>query len=195
LAKRFNNTKQSANRLASFGGMMAISISKNFFAEWRRVLAVKGLGVLDTPAEPAFDRFVNEAATSFDAPIALLSLIHSDEQWFKAGHGLALTCIPRSAGFCGHALDQAGALECCDPEHDPRFAKLAVVTGDPFIRYYIGAPLKLLSGVDVGVLCVLDIVKRPPVSEDQKAYLLGLARQASMALEARADLCRLGAVA
>ena len=168
---------------------------KNFFAERRRSLAVKGLGVLDTPAEPAFDRFVNEAAASFNAPIALLSLIYSDEQWFKAGHGLTLTCIPRSAGFCGSVLDGSGALECCDPEHDPRFAKLAVVTGDPFIRYYIGAPLRLLSGVDVGALCVLDTVRRPPASGDQIAYLLGLARQASMALEACADLWRLRAVA
>lgn len=169
---------------------------KNLFVERRRSLAVKALGVLDTPAEPAFDRFVNEAAASFEAPIALLSLIHSDEQWFKAGHGVTLTCISRSAGFCGFALDHSGALECCDPEHDPRFAKLAVVTGAPFIRYYIGAPLKLLSGVDVGALCVLDTVRRPPASRDQSAYLLGLARQASMTLEARADhLRRLGVVA
>ena len=168
---------------------------KNLSAERRRSLAVKRLGVLNTPAEPAFDRFVNEAAASFDAPIALLSFIHREEHWFKARYGLALTCIPRSAGLRGYVLDHSGALECCDPEHDPRFAKLDVVTGDPFIRYYIGAPLKLLSGVDVGALCVLDTVRRPAASGDQRAYLLGLARQASMALEARADLWRLGAVA
>ena len=174
---------------------MTVMMPKILFAERRRSVAVKGLGVLDTPAEPAFDRFVNEAAASFDAPIALLSLIHSDEQWFKAEHGLTLTCIPRSAGFCGYALDYSGALECCDPEHDPRFANLEIVTGNPFIRYYIGAPLKLLSGVGVGALCVFDTVKRPPTSGDQRAYLLGLARQASMTLEARADLWRLGAVA
>ena len=174
---------------------MTVLKSMDLFAERRRSLAVKGLGVLDTPPEPAFDRFVIEAAASFETPIALLSLIHSDEQWFKAGHGLVLTCIPRSAGFCGCVLDHYGALESCDPEHDSRFAKLAVVTGDPFIRYYIGAPLRLLSGVGVGALCVLDTVRRPPASGDQRAYLLGLARQASMALEARADLWRLGAVA
>ncbi|MGI4799488.1 MAG: GAF domain-containing protein [Janthinobacterium lividum] len=174
---------------------MNVLIPKNFITEWRRSLAVKGLGILDTPAEPAFDRFVNEAAASFDAPIALLSLIHSHEQWFKAGHGLTLTCIPRSAGLCSYALDHSGALECCDPEHDPRFANLAVVTGDPFIRYYIGAPLKLLSGVNVGALCVVDTIRRPPASGDQIAYLLGLARQASMALEARADFWRPEAVA
>jgi GAF domain-containing protein len=168
---------------------------KNLFHEHWRSLAVKRLGVLDTPAEPSFDRFVNEAASAFNAPIALLSLIHNEEQWFKAGHGLTLSCIPRDSGFCGHAIDREGALECCDPQNDPRFAHLAVVTGDPFVRYYIGAPLRLLNGIDVGALCVLDTVARPPASADQRAYLLGLARQASMVLEARGDLRRAGAAA
>ena len=168
---------------------------KNLFQERRRSHAVKRLGVLDTLPEPAFDRFVNQAALAFDAPIALLSLIHSEDQWFKATVGLSLTCIPRESGFCGFALDHQGVLECCDPETDPRFAQLGVVTGEPFIRYYIGTPLRLLNGVDVGALCVLDTVRRAPSSADQRAYLLGLARQASMALEVRGDLRREGAAA
>lgn len=168
---------------------------KDLFQERRRSHAVNRLGVLDTLPEPAFDRFVEQAASAFDAPIALLSLIHSEDQWFKATVGLALTCIPRESGFCGFVLDQADVLECCDPEADPRFANLGVVTGDPFIRYYIGAPLRLLNGIDVGALCVLDTARRPPSSADQRAYLLGLARQASMALEARGDLWREGAAA
>lgn len=168
---------------------------KSLFQERRRSQAVTQLGILDTLPEPAFDRFVHQAALSFDAPISVLSLIHSDDQWFKAATGMALMCIPRKNGFCGHTLDQPGTLECCDPESDPRFAHLAIVTGDPFIRYYIGAPLRLLNGVDVGALCVLDTVRRPPSSPDQRAYLLGLARQASMALETRGDLCREGAAA
>lgn len=168
---------------------------KNLFHEHRRSLAVRALGVLDTPAEPSFDRFVNEAASAFNAPIALLSLIHNEDQWFKATHGLTLSCIPRDSGFCRHAIDHQGALECCDPQGDPRFAGLAVVTGDPFIRYYIGAPLRLLNGVDVGALCVLDTITRSPASADQRAYLLGLARQAAMVLENRGDLWREGAAA
>ncbi len=168
---------------------------KNLFQERRRSHAVKRLGVLDTLPEPAFDRFVHQAALSFDAPIAVLSVIHSDDQWFKAAVGMAVTCIPRENGFCGHTLDHPGVLECCDPEVDPRFADFSIVTGDPFIRYYIGAPLTLLNGVDVGALCVLDTVTRPPSSPDQRAYLLGLARQASMALEARGDLWREGSAA
>lgn len=168
---------------------------RNLVRERRRSHAVKRLGVLDTLPEPAFDRFVNQAASAFDAPIALLSLIHSEEQWFKAAAGLALTCIPRDSGFCGHVLGQSGVLECCEPETDPRFARLGVVTEAPFIRYYIGAPLRMLNGIDVGALCVLDTARRPPSSPDQRAYLLGLARQASMTLESRGDLWREGSAA
>lgn len=158
---------------------------KSLFRERRRARAVHDLGILNTPAEAAFDRIVDTAAAAFNAPIALLSLIHGNEQWFKAGSGLNLDCIPRDSGFCSFTLDRPDVLEVCDPERDPRFAHLAVVTGDPRVRYYIGAPLRRISGIDVGALCVLDIITRAPASVDQKAYLVGLARQASSALEAR----------
>lgn len=161
---------------------------RGLFRERRRIAAVKDLGILDTPAEPGFDRFVEAAASGFDAPISLLSLIHGDSQWFKAARGLVIDCIPRASGFCSFTLDGPGVLECCDPEGDPRFAALPVVRGQPYIRYYIGAPLTRLNGIDVGVLCVLDTARRPPASPDQKAVLLALARQASMMLEARMDM-------
>ena len=161
---------------------------RSLFRERRRSAAVVGLGILNTPSEPGFDRFVEAAASAFNAPISLLSLIHGDSQWFKAARGLVIDCIPRDSGFCSFTLDQPGILECCDPCADPRFAALPVVTGEPHIRYYIGAPLRRLSGVDVGVLCVLDTAGRQPASTDQKAYLLGLARQASLALETRLDV-------
>lgn len=156
--------------------------------ERRRSLAVRGTGLLNTPAEPGFDRFVEAAAAAFNAPIALLSLIHDQQQWFKATHGLAIDCIDRDHGFCNFTLDRSGLLETCNPAADNRFSSLPVVMGPPHVRYYIGVPLRLLSGIDVGALCVLDTEQREPASSDQKAYLLGLARQASMALEARFDL-------
>lgn len=158
---------------------------KNLLLERRRTKGVRNLGLLNTPAEPTFDRFVEQAARAFDAPIALMSLIHGDQQWFKAGHGLVLDCISRKSGFCGFTLDRPDLLESCDPEADPRFATLPSVVGDPFVRYYIGAPLRLSDGVDVGALCVLDVVRREPASADQRAYLMGLARQAARAMEAR----------
>jgi GAF domain-containing protein len=168
---------------------------KSLFRERKRSHAVRGLNILGSAREPIFDRFVAAAANAFDAPIALMSLIHDDQQWFKAGHGLVIDCIPRNSGFCSFTLDRPDILETVDPEGDPRFAKLPVVAGEPHIRYYIGVPLRQVSGIDVGALCVLDTKRRPPASADQKAYLIGLARQASTALEARLDMLQRGAAA
>jgi GAF domain-containing protein len=162
----------------------------SFFREHRRSRAVTALGVLDTPADPIFEQFVSDAATAFDAPIALMSLIHGDRQWFKAQYGLQVDCRERDESFCDFALDRRAVLEVCDPENDPRFAALPVVIAAPYIRYYIGAPLTMLSGVDVGALCVLDVARRQPASADQRAYLTGLARCAAIALEARTDVLR-----
>ncbi|MCT8002062.1 GAF domain-containing protein [Sphingomonas sanguinis] len=168
---------------------------KSLFQERRRSHAVHALSILGTPPEASFDRFVSAAASSFDAPLALLSLIHADQQWFKACHGVDVACHPRNRSFCNFALDRPDTLEVCDPCGDSRFASLPAVTGAPHIRYYIGVPLRVRSGIDVGALCVLDTRERKPASADQKAYLLALGRQAATALEARADLLRIGGVA
>ena len=167
----------------------------SFFKERKRSRAVRSLSILDTAPEPVFNRFVAAAANAFDAPVALMSLIYEDQQWFKAWHGLSLDCIARDSGFCTFTLDRPDILECTDPQGDPRFADLSVVTEEPHIRYYIGASLRRMSGIDVGALCVLDTKRRPPASVDQKAYLVALARQASMALEARLDLLKRSAAA
>jgi len=158
---------------------------KSLLREHRRAVAVDGLITPGSSADPVFDRFVTAAAAAFVAPISALSLIHDEEQTVKASHGITMDCFPRSDGFCSFVLDSPEVLECCDPQADPRFAGLPSVVGDPHVRYYIGAPLRLLSGIDVGALCVLDTVERRPASHDQRAYLLGLARQASMMLESR----------
>jgi len=168
---------------------------KTLFREQKRSHAVRGLSILGSAPEPIFDRLVAAAANAFDAPIALMSLIHDDQQWFKAGHGLVIDCIPRESGFCSFTLDRPEILETADPQADPRFSNLPVVAGEPHVRYYIGAPLRRVSGIDVGALCVLDTKRRSPASADQKAYLIGLARQASTALEARLDLIKRGAAA
>ncbi|MGU3391893.1 GAF domain-containing protein [Sphingomonas sp. M1A8_2b] len=168
---------------------------KSLFRERKRSHAVSGLRILGSASEPTFDRLVTSAANAFDAPIALMSLIHDDQQWFKAGHGLVIDCIPRDSGFCSFTLDRPDILEVADPQGDPRFATLPVVAAEPHIRYYIGAPLRRVSGIDVGALCILDTKRRPAASPDQKAYLIGLARQASTALEARLDLLQRGAAA
>lgn len=139
-------------------------------------------------AEPDFDRFVQHAANAFAAPIALLTLIDSDTLWVKAATGLDLRCAPRENSFCTHAVDRSEPLEVCDALADPRFQGFPAVAGEPHIRYYLGAPLTLIDGTDVGALCVLDTSPRPPASRDQRAYLVGLARQATRSLERRAHV-------
>jgi GAF domain-containing protein len=161
---------------------------RNLFRERRRSRAVRELTENDTLGGQVFDRFVNAAAAAFGAPIAAVSLIHGNEQLIKASYGFPLGCIPRAKGFCSFTLDGPSALECVDPQSDPRFATLPGVLGEPHARYYIGAPLRLLNGIDVGALCVVDTVCRKPASDDQKAYLVGLARQAATTLESRLDL-------
>lgn len=157
----------------------------NLFRERLRSRAVRGLTGDDEASELALDRHVEAAQQAFVAPIAALSLIHGDTQAIRAARGLDLSCLPRRDGFCTVALEVSDVLECCDAQADPRFAGLPPVVGAPFVRYYIGTPLRLMNGIEVGVLCVADVVPRPPASKDQRAYLVGLARQASLVLEGR----------
>jgi GAF domain-containing protein len=161
---------------------------KDLLRERRRSLAVRNLVDLAQPGGPILDRFVNAAASAFMAPMAAASLVHGQVQNVKAGFGFPVGCMSRADSFCNFTLDQTGVLECCDPQGDPRFANLPGVAGEPHVRYYIGAPLRLLSGIDVGALCVVDTVRRTGASDDQKAYLVGLARQAALTLESRLDL-------
>ena len=156
--------------------------------ERSRVRAVKQLDIVGNLAEPGFERFVEQAADAFAAPISLLTLIHDDTLWVKAALGLDLRCVPRENGFCSYAVDLGEPLEVCDARVDPRFQNFSSVTGEPYVRYYLGAALTLMNGVDVGALCILDTRPRQPASRDQRAYLIGLARQATQALEQRAHI-------
>lgn len=153
-----------------------------------RARAVEALDAIGVPAEPSLQRFTEQASQAFAAPISLLTLLHDDQLWVKASSGLEVECLPREDGFCNHAVDRNELLEVCDAATDPFFRHLPVVTGAPSIRYYIGAPLKLASGVEVGALCVLDTKARFPAQRDQRAYLIGLARQATHALERSAHI-------
>jgi GAF domain-containing protein len=161
--------------------------------EGRRARAVDRLRVLGSKREPTFNDYVEKAARAFNAPVSLLSLIKGDKQWFKAAHGMDLELIRRNDGFCTHVLECADVMEICDPAEDARFSGNPIVCGPPGVRYYIGAPLRLIDGMDVGALCVIDMQPRGPATADQRSYLRGLARQAALAFEVRADLAK-GAV-
>ncbi len=161
---------------------------RNLLRERRRSLAVRSLTEAAPPGTAALDLFVSAAASAFMAPMAAVSLIHDETQNIASGYGFPVGCMPRSESFCTFTIEQGGVLECCDPEIDPRFAVLPAVLGEPHVRYYIGAPLRMLSGIEIGALCVVDTVRRKAASVDQKAYLVGLARQAALTLESHLGL-------
>jgi diguanylate cyclase (GGDEF)-like protein/PAS domain S-box-containing protein len=129
------------------------------FSEQDRLDALDSLAVLDTPAEPRFDRFTRLATLTFGVPIALVSLVDRDRQWFKSRCGLDVDETPRSIAFCSHAVAQDELLVVEDALLDPRFAGNPLVTGAPHIRFYAGQPLRC-DGHAVGTLCVIDCAPR-----------------------------------
>jgi GAF domain-containing protein len=128
--------------------------------EAERLAALHALLILDTPPEQRFDKVVAFAAAEFDAPIALVSLIDKDRQWFKANYGLNACETGRDISFCGHAILAPEIMVIPDALLDERFADNPLVTGYPHIRFYAGAPLTMPSGHCIGTLCVIDSTPR-----------------------------------
>ncbi len=155
-------------------------------AENERVAALKGYGVLDTPNEPEFDAIVREAAEQFGAPVALVSLVDENRQWFKAKVGLDATETPRSISFCTHALRGNDVFVVEDATKDARFASNPLVVDDPSIRFYAGAPLKTPDGKRIGTLCVIDRKARTAPTDEQAKMLEALAAKVMALFEARA---------
>ena len=145
-------------------------------SEERRLAALRRLALLDTPDEPAFDDLTHLAATALNAPIALVSLVDSERQWFKSRVGLTVCETARELAFCAYAIESDDVLEVADASADARFATNPLVTGPPYIRFYAGAPLTTSDGHRVGTLCVIDQVPRR-LSQGQRDLLAGLARQ------------------
>jgi diguanylate cyclase (GGDEF)-like protein/PAS domain S-box-containing protein len=155
------------------------------FDEAERLAALRALEILDSAPEPAFDALVRAASLVCGAPIALISLIDADRQWFKANLGLpGVTETPRDLAFCAHAILGDDILEVADAAVDPRFADNPLVTGNPDIRFYAGAPLRLKDGSTVGTLCVIDRRARR-LDDTQREILSSLALTASAMLEDR----------
>ena len=145
--------------------------------EISRLQALHDHAVLDTDAEARFDRIAAMAAARFQAPIALVSLVDSDRQWFKACIGLNVRETHRDLAFCDHAI-QLGPHAVMIVENatsDARFVDNPLVTGDPHIRFYVGATLTTKEGANLGTLCVIDTQPRPRPSEADLAYLSVLA--------------------
>lgn len=124
--------------------------------EAERLAALAGSGLMDTPPEEVFDRLTRLAAQLTGCPIALVTLLGAQRQWFKARVGIDLTETPRDWAFCSHALAAGGSFVVGDAANDPRFAGNPLVTGEPHVRFYAGVPLADAAGRQLGTLCVFD---------------------------------------
>jgi GAF domain-containing protein len=143
--------------------------------ESERLAALYELLLLDTPPEARFDTIVEFAASEFEVPICLISLIDHDRQWFKARFGLDTCSTPRDISFCGHAILQPGIMVVNDALQDERFFDNPLVTSDPHIRFYAGAPLTLPNGQAIGTLCVIDT--KPRTLDDVELKILSSLRE------------------
>lgn len=125
-----------------------------------RLRALQALNLLDTPPEERFDRVVRFAAEQLDMPIALMTLIDRERQWFKSWRGVKVEQTGRDVSFCGHAIVTSDLFVVEDARRDARFADNPLVTGEPHVRFYAGAPLSAPDGHRIGTLCVIDTVPR-----------------------------------
>ncbi len=152
--------------------------------DWRLAQLHK-LSVLDSPREQSFDDIAKLALTICGVPIALVSFVDAERQWFKSCIGLGVSETSRDLAFCAHAiLHPDDILVVEDAQQDPRFFDNALVLGEPHIRFYAGAPLIMPTGAVLGTLCVIDTRVRT-LNQQQKEALLLLSHQVVRLLELR----------
>ena len=153
--------------------------------EASRLAALRAQQVLDSLPEQMFDDIVRVASNVCGTPIALISLVDENRQWFKAKVGLQASETPRDQAFCAHAiLEPDRPLVVPDATQDPRFAANPLVTGSPDIRLYAGAPIVSHSGHALGTVCVIDHEPRE-LTQAQIDSLQALSRQVSHLMELR----------
>jgi diguanylate cyclase (GGDEF)-like protein len=153
--------------------------------ETARLAELEALDILDTLPEQAYDDITYLASRLCETPIALVSLVDGQRQWFKSRVGIDAAETPRSMAFCAHAIVEPGGLFVVENAlDDPRFANNPLVTDDPSVRFYAGAPLVTKAGNALGTLCVVDTEPRQ-LSEDEARALEALSRQVMAQLELR----------
>lgn len=172
-----------------------MSKSMNSADEDFRLASLHSLAVLDSPPEAEFDALVRAAAAVCEVPISLISLVDAERQWFKANYGLEGTSqTPREVAFCAQTVARGELFEVEDAAEHPAFAQNPLVTGEPYVRFYVGAPIRLADGAVVGTLCAIDRLPRR-LEDRQREVLQQLAVAAAQALEGRRALATLRSTA
>lgn len=153
-----------------------------------RLAALHRLELLDTPPEERFDRVTRLVSKALATPMAAVSLIDAERQWFKSRIGIDVAETPRDIAFCGHAVASDAPLVVPDASQDPRFVDNELVTGDMHLRFYAGIPVHSADGEPVGTLCVIDRESRELDAEG-----LAILADAAAIIEAEINRMALGA--
>jgi GGDEF domain-containing protein len=155
--------------------------------EEARLRALERTLLLDSPSDPHLDRITSLARTTLGMPVALISLVDRKRQWFLSKQGVDVCETPREMAFCAHAITADEVMVIPDARGDERFSTNPLVTAEPRIRFYAGAPLRSAEGQNLGTLCVID--QHPHgFSEEQKAVLRMYSEQVSREIEIRQAL-------
>jgi len=150
-----------------------------------RLAALHAIGILDTASDERFDVLTRLAQRLLDVPIALVSLVDEERQWFKSRLGVTVSEAPRDTSFCGHAIQKEDVFCIPDATEDERFHDNPMVTGEPHIRSYAGCPIRSIDGYKLGTLCIIDKVPRHLNAEqfDDMRDLAALAAREIQAIE------------
>ena len=165
---------------------LAVAATPSIMSEKLRLAALDRCGILDTPPDPHFDRITRLAAQFFGAPMAAIGFVAQDRAWFKSTYGLPQFQLARPASFCSHTIACPEALVIPDATADRRFADLALVAGQPQVRFYAGVPVFAAGGFAVGALAVMDTRPRSPLSEPEIGALRDFSALISRELNTRA---------
>ena len=149
--------------------------------ETPRLQALERMRLLDTPPDESIDSIIQLASQLFNVPIVLVALVDKDRVWFKARHGIGVNEVPRAASICNQAILQDDVFVVPDALADPRFCDCPLVTGEPYVRFFAGCPLKAFSNHNIGTLCLIDLQPRR-FSGEQRELLRTVAQTAQSRL-------------